>query len=438
MSTEADVHAGAGRLYCYRCGHFWRSRSEGLPRICPRCRTSRWNDPVSRQAVCRFCGTEWRIGSLDEPCPGCGHGIFESPDPSMLRCGRCDYEWRPRSDSRPTRCPVCRSTRWDAPRPVRHTCRICGNVWSGSSVRPSRCPSCKSTVWDRPVYRAQCRQCGHRWILKNGRTSSDVKRCPSCGSERWMEPPLLDVCPSCGFGYACDGTVSRICPGCRGRSGFGRRVCGFCGMGWGAMEGSDTCPRCGRRESPDDRCFVLWSDGVFTLRYAFIDGFAFVYLWEDGRPVAASYFHDVCAELGVTRDGFVDALNRGSLKSVLRALSRRMFSRRFDYLEKVDYFMKRLGLSEEDAIILAVHFSGMGPEAIALYLKRSLRDVRLAFDRIMAAYEDSGIVVDDTVFTDDPFSFYRCAPTFSVCVPRCAHKLVILSRYWNIHPKEDG
>lgn len=36
----------------------------------------------------------------------------------------------------------------------------------------------------------------------------------------------------------------------------------------------------------------------------------------------------------------------------------------------------------------------------------SIENVRKAFDRIMAAYADNGIVVDDSIFTDDPISQY--------------------------------
>ncbi len=152
----------------------------------------------------------------------------------------------------------------------------------------------------------------------------------------------------------------------------------------------------------------LWSDGVQTLRYAYMDGFASVYLWEKGRPIASAYFHDICSGMGMTQQGFVDALNDGSIRAELRDLARGMRAHRFDYLEEVDYFIRRLGLSDEDAIILAIHFTGMCPEAIALYLNRPLDRIRPAFDRIMSAYENNGIVVDDSIFTDDPFRFYRC------------------------------
>lgn len=167
------------------------------------------------------------------------------------------------------------------------------------------------------------------------------------------------------------------------------------------------------KDSPDDRFIDLWSDGVLRLQYAFMDGFGFVYLWESDRPIAATYFNRVIDDLGMTKDSFVSAMNEGSLNSKFREISRSMYDNRFDYLDKADYFVKRLGLFDDDAMILSMHFTGMGLEAISLNLKRSLKDIRIAFDRIMHAYEDNGIVVDDTVFTEDPFRFYRFLPSLS-------------------------
>lgn len=178
-------------------------------------------------------------------------------------------------------------------------------------------------------------------------------------------------------------------------------------MEWGSTDDSGACPRCGRmKDSADDRFIDLWTDGILRLQYAFMDGFGFIYLWEHDRPVAASYFHSVLESLGTTKQSFIDGMNDGSLKPMLRAMSRTMLEHRFDYLDRVGYFVKRLGLSDDDAMVLAMHFTGMGLEAISLNLRRSIRDVRISFDRIMRAYEDSGIIVDDTVFTEDPFRFY--------------------------------
>ncbi len=66
----------------------------------------------------------------------------------------------------------------------------------------------------------------------------------------------------------------------------------------------------------------------------------------------------------------------------------------------------RLSLSYEDARILAIHFTGMGPEAIAIKFGLDLESVKESFGRIMAAYTDNGIVVDDTIFTENPFMYY--------------------------------
>ena len=66
----------------------------------------------------------------------------------------------------------------------------------------------------------------------------------------------------------------------------------------------------------------------------------------------------------------------------------------------------RLNLSYEDARILAIHFTGMGPEAIAIKFGLDTDSVKRSFDRIMTAYADNGIVVDDTIFTDNPFIYY--------------------------------
>ena len=48
----------------------------------------------------------------------------------------------------------------------------------------------------------------------------------------------------------------------------------------------------------------------------------------------------------------------------------------------------------------------MGPEAIALRFDRPIDEIRKAFDVIMASYTDNGIVVNDSIFTDDPIALY--------------------------------
>lgn len=71
--------------------------------------------------------------------------------------------------------------------------------------------------------------------------------------------------------------------------------------------------------------------------------------------------------------------------------------------------MKRLGLCEEGAEVLALHFMGFCPEVIAIRLQRPIRDIRTVFDRIMKAYSDNGIVVNDSIFTEGPIALYESA-----------------------------
>lgn len=72
----------------------------------------------------------------------------------------------------------------------------------------------------------------------------------------------------------------------------------------------------------------------------------------------------------------------------------------------MEYFRSRLGLSELDATVLAIHFTGMSPEAIALKMILDSEIIRVSFDRIMDAYSHAGIVVDDTAYTKDPKKYY--------------------------------
>ena len=79
---------------------------------------------------------------------------------------------------------------------------------------------------------------------------------------------------------------------------------------------------------------------------------------------------------------------------------------REDYKEDIPYFKKRLCLDDDDSEILSLHFLGMGPEAISIRMGTSIKEVIESFNRIMNAYSEGGIIVNDSVYTDDPFSEY--------------------------------
>ena len=69
--------------------------------------------------------------------------------------------------------------------------------------------------------------------------------------------------------------------------------------------------------------------------------------------------------------------------------------------------MKRLESNPFDAEILTLHFIGMCQEGISLKMGLPLKDVRASFDVIQAAYEGSGIVVNDSIFIEDSIALYE-------------------------------
>ena len=313
-----------------------------------------------------------------------------------------------RGSEPPKKCPVCRSTRWDEPKLHRFACYRCGHVWRNRAHHPVRCPKCQSSKWDQPALRLQCRRCGYRWVPRSGRSSEDVRICPSCKSSRWNEAPRIRECESCGAIFMSRGGDEHLCSACRHRGCITSR-CGFCGFEWSTADDIwSICPRCGKGRSVEgkDEVTQFWSQGDRSLRYVFSDDCAFIYLWEGPMPVATRYVRDILREMDVTAGQLTYMMANPKYEESWTMLASEMYEHRDDYRGNITYFTRRLNLSESDATILAIHFTGMGPEAIAMRFGMSIENVRKAFDRIMAAYADNGIVVDDSIFTDDPISQY--------------------------------
>ena len=102
----------------------------------------------------------------------------------------------------------------------------------------------------------------------------------------------------------------------------------------------------------------------------------------------------------------VDAVNNGEREHLWQTLASEMYDSKNDYIEHMNYLMKRLSINENDAMILALHYKGMSPEAISQKMSQPIEEILEVFEKIMSAFEDSGIVVDDTVYTPDPFRYY--------------------------------
>lgn len=399
-------------LYCYSCGHAWSSRGEKLPKRCPHCRSSRWDQPVKKETECKFCGHHWRLTSINEKCPACGQLQIIGTKERSLYCNQCDHVWIQRRAQLPKKCPLCRSADWNKPKAHRLVCSRCGHVWKNQSENPQRCPNCQSTLWNVPRPTLQCRRCGHKWTLKGRRRMEDVKICPKCKSAKWNEAPKVFVCSICGKTQLLKANQKLMaCPHCNSHQHVYELNCPFCGYVWNVeLMNSSQCPLCKTvvtdEVSAGSQTLDIWTEGNRVLRYTSSNGFGFIYLWEGLDPVTTIYFHEACRQLAINAEKFIEAINTNTLNETFKKLANSLYEHRDDYKQYIPYFQKRLNLSELDARILAIHFIGMGPEAIALKFKIPYEQIRDSFERIMAAFTDSGIAVDDTVFTENPFDYY--------------------------------
>ena len=239
--------------------------------------------------------------------------------------------------------------------------------------------------------------------MRPPRSDDAVSICPKCKSQKWNEPMAVVTNPGDGVPHY---------SGVRARPETMLVVCKGCGSRWYMRDGGTTsCPGCGLMVSYHDRIETtsmrLWSSGSMSLTYVVENGYGCVYLWDDDIPVSCMYIHEVLRLLDLTIGNLIRCVNNGELKDEFSSLADDMVRHKDDHLQTIDYFRKRLSLTFDDAEILALHFPGMGTEAIARHLSKDEGDVRQAFDRIMDAYSNSGIIVDDTIFTEDPFSHYR-------------------------------
>lgn len=151
---------------------------------------------------------------------------------------------------------------------------------------------------------------------------------------------------------------------------------------------------------------VIWSCGRTVLRYSPLPDVSVIYLWVDDVPISCRYMHEIISMADVPEDRLKSMFGDHAYDRMWSMTASVMYNGRDDYKRDIPYYCSVLELSEQDAEILALHSTGMALEAIAMHLGISRDDVRLSFDRIMGAYENKGIAVDDTTYTDDPKKHY--------------------------------
>ncbi len=392
---------------CFKCGHRWTSRSDERPVSCPSCRSRRFDVP-SREHRCFKCGAEWMPKDFDDSCPNCGLPVSYIGKEDEFSCNQCGHRWTSRGSGKPVKCPRCKSRNWGEPKIPRLTCRKCGYVWKSKMGHPDQCPKCRSRSWDKDTFKLKCFRCGHKWVLTEGAEPNTVRTCPSCRSMKWDELPPKADCFRCGRTFIRFNRGS-LCPVCKGED-HDEFKCGFCGEEWVASADSNKiCPACGMVLSDDksERLIGFWERDGRRLVYLFKDGIGCVYLWEGSYPVSCRYLDEVLDERGLEFATIVRHAGNEKYGRFWDSLMEDMISRRDSYRENIPYLKGRLGLNDGQAEILALHFTGMSPETIALRLGRSLRDIRSEFTRIQSAYSQEGIVVNDSVYTEDPISCYE-------------------------------
>lgn len=389
------------QFVCRRCRHYWTG--DDAPELCPRCHSCRWMQGRTDRIFCPYCAHLWYPRERDEVCPSCGmHPSLKGKE--RLTCVRCEYIWvKEENQEIPERCPLCRTSAWSRESAFTHVCSMCGHIWRNKVEEPLRCPSCYSEIWNVPAHRLQCKRCGHRWVSRS-KLKGVAAICPKCKSIYWREPPPLQMCAVCGRPFTSGRARSERCQVCTGKEVSFDHVCNLCGQVWSSEKKYCSCPKCGSSiDVPEVKSeSVLWSEGDRSLLLQTDNGSSVIYLRVDDIPLTSVYLPDAMNLLGKTQKELFDT----AVPAEYRRLAETMYLRRNDYLEKVPFLEELLDLDRGDAEILAMHFDSMGPEAIALRLGIQSSEVSDAFARIMTAYQTTGITVNDSVYTADPFAEY--------------------------------
>ena len=107
-------HSRSGRVSsrvrtCRMCGYVWESRKDsGMPKSCPKCRSTLWDSRTVGTASCRRCGHAWTTTMGRPPkCPSCGSKRWDA-DILTVVCCSCGRRWKSAlKKDEPVACPEC-------------------------------------------------------------------------------------------------------------------------------------------------------------------------------------------------------------------------------------------------------------------------------------------------------------------------------------------
>jgi hypothetical protein len=135
----------------------------------------------------------------------------------------------------------------------------------------------------------------------------------------------------------------------------------------------------------------VWSEGNKAIRCINQGDVSVLYLWIDDMPVVTCYLDEVLRYMGMSSSALILRFNDPKYDKMWAFIAKRMMADRGTYLIHVPRYMELLGLNNHDACILSLHDRGMNPGAIALFMDVDMEAVRESFNRIMQAFQSSGV-----------------------------------------------
>lgn len=253
---------------------------------------------------------------------------------------------------------------------MRNTCQRCNYSWSARSETPTRCPRCKSTRWNRKVIRDKCMRCNAEWIQRG---DEQPKYCPVCHSTMWNYEKKVYTCPKCGKTRAL-------------RSNSRTGLCPDCDMYVERRQNHE-------EPLPENAAGIrpmihLWGNGKGLALYYLSNGRNIAFLLDHGR-----YVGEINIESFFRTQGhrFIerDILEGAQYNTVFAAAAEAILSAPTVPEDRVDGISNRYGISVMDARIIEMAESGM--PAISISLK-----LGIPYDKVRAVLDDMPVVKTQT------------------------------------------